>query len=153
ALLQTLMQGELQPARLNQMGEDVINLVSMLFEFILNDNQLPATMKALIPRLQIPMLKAAILDKSYSGKEGHPARRLLNDIATAAVGWDEVSEHEPDALRDTVEAIVAHLLTGFDRNLGGFGELLGDVQGVGRGEHRRRQVVDQAVRVAEEGGA
>src|SRR5690606_5883111 len=86
ALLQTLMQGELQPARLNQMDEDVINLVSMLFEFILNDNQLPASMKALIARLQIPMLKVAILDKSFFGKEGHPARRLLNEIATAAIG-------------------------------------------------------------------
>src|SRR5690554_3649996 len=138
ALLQTLMQGELQPARLNQMDEDVINLVSMLFEFILNDNQLPATMKALIARLQIPMLKVAILDKSFFGKEGHPARRLLNEIATAAIGWNEKSENEPDPLRDKVEAIVHQLLNDFDDNLQVFDELLGDFQGFVQTEQRRR---------------
>jgi len=153
ALLQTLMQGELQPARLNQMDEDVINLVSMLFEFILNDNQLPATMKALIARLQIPMLKVAILDKSFFGKEGHPARRLLNEIATAAIGWNEKSENEPDPLRDKVEAIVHQLLNDFDDNLQVFDELLGDFQGFVQTEQRRRQLVEQRVRDAEEGRA
>src|SRR5690606_18923355 len=153
ALLQTLMQGELQPARLNQMDEDVINLVSMLFEFILNDNQLPASMKALIARLQIPMLKVAILDKSFFGKEGHPARRLLNEIATAAIGWNEKPENEPDPLRDRVEAIVHQLLNDFDDNIQVFEEILNDFQSFVQTEQRRRQLVEQRVRDAEEGRA
>lgn len=153
ALLQTLMQGQLQPARLNQMDEDVINLVSMLFEFILNDNQLPATMKALIARLQIPMLKVAIMDKSFFGKEGHPARRLLNEIANAAIGWNEKPENEPDPLRDKVEAIVHQLLNDFDDNLQVFDDILADFQTFVQAEQRRRQLVEQRVRDAEEGRA
>ncbi len=38
--------------------EDVINLIAMLFEFILNDHAVPDAFKALIARLQIPMLES-----------------------------------------------------------------------------------------------
>src|SRR5690606_37242000 len=48
-----------------QVDDDVINLVSMLFEFILDDRNLPDSLKALIGRLQIPMLKVAVIDKSF----------------------------------------------------------------------------------------
>lgn len=46
--------------------EDVINLVALLFEFILTDHSVPDVFKALIARLQIPLLKVAVLDKSFS---------------------------------------------------------------------------------------
>ncbi|WP_146050716.1 DUF1631 family protein, partial [Pseudomonas syringae] len=58
--------------------EDVINLIAMLFEFILDDRNLPPSLRALIGRLQIPMLKVAVLDKSFFSRGSHPARRLLN---------------------------------------------------------------------------
>src|SRR5690606_13798255 len=48
-----------------EVDEDVINLVSMLFEFILADRTLPDSLKALIGRLQLPMLKVAVLDKTF----------------------------------------------------------------------------------------
>ena len=70
-----------------EVDEDVINLVSMLFEFILDDRTLPDSLKALIGRLQIPMLKVAVLDKTFFSRGSHPARRLLNEIASAALGW------------------------------------------------------------------
>ncbi|PZP78976.1 MAG: DUF1631 domain-containing protein, partial [Ectopseudomonas oleovorans] len=69
-----------------EVDEDVINLVSMLFEFILDDRTLPDSLKALIGRLQIPMLKVAVLDKTFFSRGSHPARRLLNEIASAALG-------------------------------------------------------------------
>ncbi len=57
--------------------EDVINLIAMLFEFILDDRTLPDRLKALIGRLQIPMLKVAVVDKSFFSRGSHPARRGL----------------------------------------------------------------------------
>ncbi len=65
--------------------EDVINLIAMLFEFILDDRTLPDCLKALIGRLQIPMLKVAVVDKSFFSRGSHPARRLLNEIASASL--------------------------------------------------------------------
>ena len=77
-----------QPQGIGRIDDDAINLVSMLFEFILDDRQLPTPMKALLARLQIPMLKVVVLDKSFFSRGGHSARRLLNELATAAIGWN-----------------------------------------------------------------
>ena len=88
----------------SQVDADVINLVSMLFDFILEDRQLPSIMKALLSRLQIPILKVALLDRSFFNRGGHPARKLLNELAMAAIGWNEKAEGQRDPLLDKVTA-------------------------------------------------
>jgi hypothetical protein len=55
----------------------------MLFEFILEDRNLPPQMQVLLARLQIPYLKAAILDRKMFAHRQHPARRLLDGLADA----------------------------------------------------------------------
>ncbi|GAB2196349.1 DUF1631 domain-containing protein [Sessilibacter sp. MAH4] len=84
--LQRIISANNQGA-IGQIDRDVINLINMLFEFIVDDRNLAAEMKALLSRLQIPMLKIAIADKSFFDRGGHPAKRLLNEMATAALGW------------------------------------------------------------------
>ncbi|HAB85132.1 MAG TPA: DUF1631 domain-containing protein, partial [Pseudomonas sp.] len=81
-----------------EIDDDVINLVSMLFEFILDDRTLPDSLKALIGRLQIPLLKVAVIDKTFFSRGSHPARRLLNEIASAAMGWGDQDEAQRDSL-------------------------------------------------------
>lgn len=136
-----------------KVDDDVINLVSMLFEFILDDRQLQPTMKALISRLQIPMLKVAMLDRSFFNKGGHPARKLLNEIATAAIGWNEKPEGQRDPLKDKVESIVQALLENFDSNLDVFDSLLSEFTRFLDVESRRGQLIEQRTRDAEEGMA
>ena len=48
------------PEKVTDTDADVINLVAMLFDFILDDDNLPIPVKALVGRLQIPLLKVAI---------------------------------------------------------------------------------------------
>src|SRR5690606_16579987 len=80
--LQPLLQGpEGKKYSVGQVDSDVINLVSMLFDFILEDRQLHPVMKALIGRLQIPVLKVALSDKNFFNRGGHPVRKLLNELA------------------------------------------------------------------------
>src|SRR5690606_22453134 len=50
--------------RLDRVDDDVISLVSMLFDVVLGDDELPAALKALIGRMQLPILRVAIADKS-----------------------------------------------------------------------------------------
>ncbi|MBV1920558.1 MAG: DUF1631 domain-containing protein, partial [Pseudomonadales bacterium] len=50
--------------KINEIDTDVINIVDMIFEFILKQN-LPPAMALLIGKLQIPVLKAAIKDKAF----------------------------------------------------------------------------------------
>lgn len=136
-----------------QVDEDVINLVAMLFEFILDDLTLPDSLKALIARLQIPMLKVAVLDKTFFSRGSHPARRLLNEIAAASLGWGEQSDLQRDGLYQKIEQIVQRLLSDFVDDPEIFAELLADFMAYVSDEQRRSELLEQRTRDAEEGRA
>lgn len=136
-----------------QVDEDVINLVSMLFEFILDDRTLPDSLKALIGRMQIPMLKVAVLDKNFFSRGSHPARRLLNEIASAALGWAEQSDGQRDHLYQKIEQVVMRLLNDFVDDPAIFAELLDEFISFTGDERRRSDLLEQRTRDAEEGRA
>jgi hypothetical protein len=98
-----------------------IDVVSMLFDFFFNDDTLPAPIKVLIGRLQIPILKVAILDKDFFNQKKHPARKLLDSISRAALGWSENPADE-QALIEKTEEIVNFLINEFDDDIGVFEE-------------------------------
>ncbi len=132
--------------------EDVINLVSMLFDIVLGDGNLPAGMKALIGRLQIPLLKVAILDRSFFHAEDHPARRLLNTLARAGIGWSGRNAGG-DVLYARIEGVVTRLLNDFVDDLGLFNELLEDFTAFYEQQQKRAAAVDKRTRETEEGRA
>ena len=136
-----------------EVDEDVINLVSMLFEFILDDRTLPDSLKALIGRLQIPMLKVAVLDKTFFSRGSHPARRLLNEIASAALGWVDQDDAQRDSLYHKIEQVVQRLLNDFVDDPAIFSELLADFMAFTGDERRRSELLEQRTRDAEEGCA
>ncbi|MFI8745054.1 DUF1631 domain-containing protein [Pseudomonas sp. NPDC077186] len=136
-----------------EVDEDVINLVSMLFEFILDDRTLPDSLKALIGRLQIPMLKVAVLDKTFFSRGSHPARRLLNEIASAALGWVDQDDAQRDSLYQKIEQVVQRLLNDFVDDPTIFSELLAEFMAFTGDERRRSELLEQRTRDAEEGSA
>ena len=83
--LQDLKSGELASA---MRGQDAacLDVLSRLFDAIFNDPRLPDAVKSAIARLQIPLLKAAILDQAFFSDRQHPARVLLDTMAMAAAG-------------------------------------------------------------------
>ncbi|WP_268798067.1 DUF1631 domain-containing protein [Pseudomonas huanghezhanensis] len=135
------------------MDEDVINLITMLFEFILDDRNLPSSLRALIGRLQIPMLKIAVIDKSFFSRGSHPARRLLNEIASAALGWGGRDDTQRDSLYSRIDQIVQRLLHDFVDDPQIFTELLVDFLAFTGDERRRSELLEQRTRDAEEGRA
>ncbi|WP_339528973.1 DUF1631 domain-containing protein [Pseudomonas mucidolens] len=133
--------------------EDVINLIAMLFEFILDDSTLPDSLKALIARLQIPMLKVAVLDKSFFSRGSHPARRLLNEIGAAALGWAKRDDYQRDSLYLRIEQVVQCLLNEFGDDPAIFSRLLQEFTAFTQDERRRSELLEQRTRDAEEGRA
>lgn len=110
-------------ARVAGADEDTIDLVGMIFEFVLEDPNLPAQMQAILGRLQIPYLKVALLDKQMFAHQSHPARRLLDQLADAAKGWSKDSD-EDLRLFNEIKAIVETLLHEFNDDLQIFERLL-----------------------------
>ncbi|SHK59536.1 Protein of unknown function [Marinobacter antarcticus] len=152
--LQSILQtANGQKASIGQVDSDVINLVSMLFDFILEDRQLHPVMKALIGRLQIPVLKVALSDKNFFNRGGHPVRKLLNEMALSAMGWSEKRPGQRDPLHEKIGSVVDRVLNEFTTNVSLFDELLKDFSHFTDLDRRRRELVEQRLRDAEEGRA
>ena len=105
----------------NQLESMTIELVAMLFDFIFETKDLPDGIKALLARLQIPVLKAAMLDGAFFAKKNHPSRLLVNALAEAGRGWSPVMGTN-DPLYSHIDAIVHRILDGFTDNLAVFDE-------------------------------
>ena len=112
--------GQMAPAQ-----DMTLEIVSVLFDYILEDRSIPDAIKALIGRLQIPMLKVAILDKGLFSKKAHPARRLLDALAHAALGWYE-GLPKSDALYAKMEQVVRCIVSEFDDDVSLFSRVLDD---------------------------
>ncbi len=98
-----------------------IELVAMLFDFIFETKDLPDGIKALLARLQIPVLKAAMLDGAFFAKKNHPSRLLVNALAEAGRGWSPAMGTN-DPLYSHIDALVHRILDGFTDNLAIFDE-------------------------------
>lgn len=96
-----------------------IDVVAMLFDFILADEQIPASMRAQIGRLQIPFLKAAMLEPEMLQQPDHPARQLLNRMSSAAVGLDSETPVGQSVAED-MGRIVKKVLNNFEDNTSAF---------------------------------
>lgn len=136
---------------LAQRDFDVINLVSLLFQYILEDESLAGPMKGLIAHLQIPVLKAAMIDKRFFSKEGHPARLLLNTIADACLGWQAHGDCEDDPLYMEIDSVVKHILSSADGSPDTFQEALDEFKSYLEQERRKADIVTRRVLDAQDG--
>ncbi len=91
--------------------KQLIDVISMLFDYFFDDAALPDPIKVLIGRLQIPILKAAMLDKDFFNQKKHPARRFLDAVSHASLGWDKTEDEAP--LVAKIEEIVNFVLSEF----------------------------------------
>jgi len=152
-LISELQERSGSQAQIGRTEQEVINVVDMLFKFILDDRNLADPMKEQISRLQIPIVKVALLDKSFFAKGGHAARRLLNEMATAALGWQPAKDNSRDPLYSKINELVSTLLRTFDTDVRLFNELLADFSSFIDKDRRRAQVLERRTLDAEDGKA
>ena len=105
-----------QSASLGTVDAMTIDIVAMLFDYIFEDRHIPASVKALLGRLQIPTLKVALLDRSFFSSKAHPARRLLDLLAQASIGLAEGSPREGPAVA-LIESVVERVLAEFETDI------------------------------------
>jgi len=115
-LRQTQADGSVVNQSISHIDEDTMNVIAMLFEFVLEDRSIPAPIRALLARLQLPMLKVAITDKTFFSKKKHAARLLLNNLAKVSTGWDHTNGTS-DILFTQIDSIVNTILTEFDTDM------------------------------------
>ncbi len=63
-----------------------VDVIALLFDYIFRDPSIPPSLRSLFGRLQVPIVKVALLDRTFFSERNHPARLLLDHLAEAAVG-------------------------------------------------------------------
>lgn len=107
----------------------LVDAVAMLFDVVFDEATIPDRLKAQIARLQIPVLKAAMLDRNFFSQPNHPVRRMLDAIATLAV-------HLPDneagnARLDAISQVVSRVLVNFEKDLAIFVGAAAELEAMG----------------------
>lgn len=98
------------------LDERSIDFVGMMFDVITNDVSISRVITNLLLRLQIPVIKVAMLDQELFSDEEHPARNVLNLIPEAGKGVTE----EKDEVYTKIENIVDDILRDFDVDIESF---------------------------------
>ncbi len=122
ALLQNSQWGK----KLPQIDGMTLNLVALLFDRLFEDSRLPLSIRGLIGRMQIAVLKVALRDNSFFACKQHPARQLLDRLAEASVDWRDGADLGNPRF-DKFSAIVSWVVTHFDDDVSVFVQALGDL--------------------------
>lgn len=103
-----------------------LDIVAMLFDLIFEDDKLPGSIKGLISRLQIPILKLAMRDQQFFANRSHPARRFLDSISGIAIRWGKQVD-EGDPFYRKLDELVERIHDGFDRDAEVFAQAIDEL--------------------------
>ncbi len=98
-----------------------MDVIALLFDYIFRDPSIPDSLRSLFGRLQVPIVKAALLDRMFFSDRAHPARQLLDGLAEAAVGATADDAYQ-QAFGKLATGIVDDICRDFDIDLGVFRE-------------------------------
>lgn len=125
--------------RATEIDRGTVDALAEVFDYVFADKSIPLQLKFVIGRLQIPVLKAALIDRDFFLSGEHPARQLVDALAAAAVGWAPESG-EADPLYQCIDGTVRRVLTEFEADLQLFRTLLADVQAFVQANQQQAEV-------------
>ena len=110
--------------KMTQDDANTVDLVGMIFRYMLDDEYLHDAVKSLLSHLHTPYLKLALMDKTFLDNYQHSARVLLNTMADIGSKW--VKEENDRTVLPKIKDTVEKVLTGFIDDTSLFDQLLED---------------------------
>ncbi|QDL35991.1 DUF1631 domain-containing protein [Rhodoferax sediminis] len=65
-----------------------IEIVALMFQSILAEERIPASVRVWFARLQMPVLRVALAEPEFFGTLQHPARQLIDRMGSCVMGFD-----------------------------------------------------------------
>src|SRR3989344_635718 len=83
-----------------------IEVVALLFQAILMEERLPASIRVWFARLQMPVLRVAVSEPDFFASTSHPARRLIDRMGSCVMGFVAGAQEGEDALPRATRRVV-----------------------------------------------
>jgi hypothetical protein len=125
---QSMPQGSL-----SRNDESTIDLLSAVFDTVFRDQNISQEIRDLIRFLQIPVLKAALVDKDFFFQDAHPARRLIDLLSR--MGWEQ-RKGPDDPLFQAMQRSVDRVGRDYDHELSVFTEAVNELEASIQAEER-----------------
>ncbi|MGK0498603.1 MAG: hypothetical protein ACJAYG_000234 [Oceanicoccus sp.] len=127
--------------KMTKQDADTVDLVGMIFRYMLDDPKLHDAVKSLLSHLHTPYLKLALMDKNFLDNFQHPARALLNSMSEIGGKW--VQSEEDRTILPKIKSIVETVLTGFVDDPSLFDQLLEDFSRYRESLEKRSRMVEK----------
>ncbi len=128
-----------------------IDLVGMVFEYMLNDENIPDSIKALLSYLHTPFLKIAFIDPGFFEHAEHPARVLLNNLADAGARWVSNDGSSQFDMYEQIKGIVNRVLKEFDNDIKVITSLLFEFNSYVKKVSRKQELTERRAKEKAEG--
>lgn len=138
------LKGSSVGAGMGQIDLMTLDIVAMLFDQLFDDPKVPNGVKGIIGRMQIPMLKVAIADKTFFSKKTHPARQFLDTLGEIALRLPADFD-TANPLFARLESVLQDLVNTFQDNFEIFDSARERLQALVAEEDRRVEQENQAV--------
>jgi len=107
-LLEELAQRKqaLKQAAATPVERATIEIVALLFQSILTEDAIPASVRVWFARLQMPVLRVAVSEPDFFATVDHPARRLIDRMGACVMGFDTSTRAVGDVLEKEIKRVV-----------------------------------------------
>ena len=108
AMLEALHQQKLalKKAASSPVERATIEVVALLFQSLLTEERLPASVRVWFARLQMPVLRVAVGEPDFFATADHPARRLIDRMGACVMGFDATLSKVGEKLELEIKRIV-----------------------------------------------
>jgi hypothetical protein len=107
-LLRDLQIGkqQLKQAASTPVERATIEIVALLFQAILTEERLPASVRVWFARLQMPVLRVAVSEPDFFATTDHPARMLIDRMGACVMGFVSGAPETDGALHAEIRRVV-----------------------------------------------
>ena len=90
-----------------------MDVIALLFDYVFRDESISDSARELFARLQVPIVKAALIDRKFFHDRHHPTRVFLDRLADAAIGTTHHDEYRANFVV-MAQAVIDDVCTHFD---------------------------------------
>lgn len=144
-------QTDSAPRTLARKERRLIGMVTAMFNNLHAEGELNSASRDLLARTRVPVMKTALIDPQFFRDPDHPARRLVNEIATL----NAIAPAEDAELYAQAASLVDRLVSEFERDPGVLETVADELQDLGvvfvksrETSFQRQALLERAKRVA-----